>query len=189
MTKERTVDYVQLSTKRKRVKTAYVSLMLFAVGRGYESAYRFDKKIRDEFTRLPNGFCFELCVHPDGPSAYLFLDNKRRLKYVSQRSKKADVQMKFKNIERAFSVFSFSIGANQSFAQNGLAVNGDLPSTMAFMRTLAIVESYLLPNCITKNILKEKIHFPLFKKTFGRIAAYIHVVTGIITLSWLKRGI
>lgn len=182
-----TVDYANLSTKKKKAKTAYVALMLFAVGRGYESVYWFDKKIRDEFSHLPEGFCFELCVHPNGPSAYLFLDAKKRLRYLATRSAKADVQMKFKNIERAFSVFTFTIGAYQSFAQNGLAVNGDLPSTIAFMRTLSIVESYLLPNFITGNILKEKIRFPFFKKTLGRICAYLHVITGVLTLSWLKK--
>jgi len=178
------VDYEKLYTKNNFFKNLYVSTMLFAVGRAYETAYSLDKRLQKEFSILPIGFCFELCVHPKGPRAFIYINEKHKISYSKKFHKEADIQMKFRNLDRAFTVFTFKIGANQSFAQNGLLVSGDLPITMIFMRTLAIVESYLLPDFITKNILRELVKFPFLQRSFVRICAYLHIVIGIVTFKW-----
>jgi len=161
---------------KKRIKKIYLSIMLFFVGRAFQSAYRVDRTVRKEFDSLPENFSFIMKIHPAGPGILMQRNNKGKLKYMGRSAKPADVNIIFRNIESAIKVFTFQSSAYVSYAQNGISVSGDLACTMSIMRSLSLVEDYLLPWIITRKIFKRSTATPFFTKHINRVRIY----TGIL---------
>lgn len=170
--------YPDIAPGRKPFKTAYLKAMMFFVTRAFPAAYRIDRRVRGELDGLPAGFSFALTVAPSIASGSVYRDGRGRLRAGKLENDTADVVVRFRNVESAFDVFSFQCGAFESYAKNGMAVSGDLPTTMAFMRCLNIVESYLLPGIITKKILKREVRFGFGQRFWGRILVYLGVLFG-----------
>jgi hypothetical protein len=109
-------------------------------------------------------------------------DKNGKVKYMgwSPKGKKITLDMKIKNIEGAILMFTFQESTCVASANNRLAVSGNVPNTMAFIRILNIVETYLLPKIITSLAVKRYPKWSQmnpFRKYIGRVLVYVRTFT------------
>lgn len=164
------------------LKRVYLNVLVFFVGRAFQSASNVDKNIRKEIKELPKDFVFSIKVNPFGPSLTVKKTKNDRFKLLNSR--KANLEninliISFKNSERAFGVFTFRKSVFHSYAQNGFMVKGNLPETMTIMRILTILEAYLLPKFIVAPVLKRYPKWNFFYKLKNRILIYFRILLGI----------
>jgi len=164
--------------KRKILKRIYISTIMFFLKRGFK-AINIEKNIKKEINFLPQDFCFSIDIHPFGPKIVIKKCNNG-LKFLNpNRENNINLSIIFKNIERAFSVFTFKKSPFLCYAQNGLIIKGDLSHTMTVIRILSMLEVYLLPKFIVKNVLKRYPELNFFYKLINRILIYFRILTGI----------
>lgn len=175
-------NYPEIKSGGKLIKKIYVAVMLWIVGRAIQAAYRVDKEVKEEFDRLSDDFMMHLHVLPSGPGMIVGKDKKGSVKYMgwNPAGKKITLDMKVKNIEAAILMFTFQESTCVASANNRLAVSGAVPDTLAFIRILNIVETYLLPKLITSLAVKRYPKWsqmsPL-RKHVGRIIIYVRTFT------------
>ncbi|MBP9044341.1 MAG: hypothetical protein KBG49_12715 [Spirochaetes bacterium] len=174
--------YPEIKSTSKRLKKIYVAVMLWIVGRAIAAAAKIDREVKEEFSRLDDKFMMHLHVLPGGPGMIVGKDKNGKVKYMgwNPAGKKITLDMKIKNIEAAMLMFTFQESTCVASAHNRLAVSGNVPDTMAFIRILNIVETYLLPKVITSLAVKRYPKWsqmnPL-RKHLGRILIYIRTFT------------
>jgi hypothetical protein len=174
--------YPEVKSGSKLIKKIYVAIMLWIVGRAIQAASRVDREVKDEFAGLPDDFMMHLHVLPSGPGMIVGKDKNGKVKYMgwSPKGKKITLDMKIKNIEGAILMFTFQESTCVASANNRLAVSGNVPDTMAFIRILNIVETYLLPKIITSLAVKRYPKWSQmnpFRKYIGRVLVYVRTFT------------
>ncbi|HOV15038.1 MAG TPA: hypothetical protein PK771_12180 [Spirochaetota bacterium] len=163
-------------------KRLYLNILFFFVGRAFQSLSGVDKNVKKEVKDLPEDFTFCIRVNPFGPLIVIKKLKNNKLKFLNIKNlnyEDINLIISFKNIERAFSVFTFRISAFLSYAQNGFIVKGNLTETMSIMRILSILEAYLLPKFIVKPVLKRYPKWNFFYKIKNRILIYLKILIGI----------
>lgn len=170
------VKYRTAKLKNKPVKTLIVKTMMFCLGRGFQSIAKRDVEVIEEVKAWPEGFVIVFEVLPKGP--YLTLKKANgRLRYMGMKKNQADLTICFKNIDSALSIFlpiiKSKMGTAKAYAEHRLSVKGDLVEAMRLIRCLNIVEHYLFPAFISKNILKRHPYRPFGKLMAVRVAAYV----------------
>jgi hypothetical protein len=174
--------YPEIKSGSKLIKKIYVAVMLWIVGRAIQAASRVDREVKEEFGRLSDDFMMHLHVLPSGPGMIVGKDKNGKVRYMgwNPKGKKITLDMKVKNIEGAILMFTFQESTCVASANNRLAVSGNVPDTMAFIRILNIVETYLLPKIITSLAVKRYPKWsqmsPL-RKYAGRVLVYVRTFT------------
>ena len=138
----------------KKLKKLVVQVVMFVLGRAFQSASRLDSWIQNEIFTWEDGLVILMQALPKGPSMCL-LKKEDRIRYIGSGSKKADLTISFKNIECAFPVMAGLMGAEQGFAQNRMIVKGDIPLAMSLIRCINRLEAFLFPKIISSRILKR----------------------------------
>ena len=154
----------------KSLKKLVVQVVMFVLGRAFQSASRLDSGIQNEIFTWEDGLVILMRVLPKGPSMCL-LKKEDRIRYIGSGSKKADLTISFKNIECAFPVMAGLMGAEQGFAQNRMIVKGDIPLAMSLIRCINRLEAFLFPKIISSRILKRVHHMGL-KEQLIRLRIY-----------------
>jgi len=175
-------NYPEIKSGGKLIKKIYVAVMLWIVGRAIQAAYRVDKEVKEEFDRLSDDFMMHLHVLPSGPGMIVGKDKNGSVRYMgwNPAGKKITLDMKIKNIEAAILMFTFQESTCVASANNRLAVSGAVPDTLAFIRILNIVETYLLPKIITSLAVKRYPGWSQMspvRKHLGRIIVYVRTFT------------
>ncbi|HOJ64913.1 MAG TPA: hypothetical protein PLE45_10890 [Spirochaetota bacterium] len=169
-----------IKPKSNFLKRIYLSFIMFFLGRAFRSS-NIDKNIKKQILQLPENFSF--CLKIERANIDLIIEKKNnRFIIVNSKSKRdedIDLFIIFKNIERAFLVFTFQISAFLSYAQNGLIIKGDLQKTMIIMKILTLLEVYLLPKFIAKRVIKRYPKWIFFYKLFNRFLIYFRIFIGI----------
>jgi len=173
-------DYRQVQAGSKPLKRAYIAVMLWFVGRAIQAAARVDKAVREEFEQLPEGFTFSLGVQPRGPHMIVGKNQRGRVKYLGWRpeGKVVDLRMTIKNLEAALLLFTFQESTAISICRDRIDFDGDLPPALTVIRTIGIVEVYLLPKLISKLAIKRYPVLPFGRKYLGRIRIYFRSILG-----------
>ncbi len=135
------------------VKHALCSTVLSVLGPAFEVVGRHVPEFRKEIESWEEGRRFSLGVLPKGPSITL---EKRgdTIRYLGKGLKSPHITMSFKNYDSALPVLMSIMGSHQAFAENRILVEGDLAKTMEINRVVNIVNAYLLPGMVVKNVLK-----------------------------------
>jgi len=168
---------------KKVFKRAYIAIMLWVVGRAIQVAARVDKDVKKEFADLRDDFMFYLGVYPHGPYMVVGKNEKGKVKFMGMKpeGKPITLKMNIKTVDAAFLVFSFQESTAVAFARERFFVDGDLPDSLAVVRVLNLVETYLLPKVITKLAVKR---YPKWselspvRKYVNRVLIYLGIVTG-----------
>lgn len=176
-------NYPEIKPGIKYIKKIYIAVMLFVVGRAIQAAARVDRDIRAECENLPEDFVLCLGVMPGGPNMLIGKNEKGRMKYRGWKKEgnRVTLDMKIKNMEAAFLVFTFQESTAVAFAHDRFIVNGDLISALAIVRVLDLVEVYLLPKVIAKLAVKR---YPKwsevspFRKYINRVIIYTRTLLG-----------
>lgn len=139
---------------KKRFKTAVVKIVLFVLGRGFQSIAARDDTVKKEVAGWDESFSVMFQVLPLGP--YMSLQKKNgHLQFMGLNKSYADLVINFKNIQSAFLVFTAQLGTPQGYAQHRLSVEGDISKAMSLIRCLNMVEFYLFPRIIARMVLKR----------------------------------
>lgn len=71
-------------------------------------------------------------------------------------------------------MFTGRLGVSKAYAEHRFTLKGEIGKAMSLVRCIDIVEAYLFPSIITKNILKYK---P--QKSMGIIKTYVFAMLNI----------
>ncbi len=159
---------------KKRVAIAIEKLVskivLFFLFKGFKVTYKYDENVRKEIDSLQDGFTAAIDTgEKDIKLIIRKKDNKIiRLKQVEN----ADIEIVFKSIDVAFRMFTGRLGVSRAYAEHRFTLKGEIAQAMCLVRCIDIVEAYLFPKLITKNILKYQ---P--KKNIGLLRTYILALT------------
>ncbi|WP_136795731.1 MULTISPECIES: hypothetical protein [Desulfosediminicola] len=152
--------------KRKWLKEYICQIVLSVLGRALQSAAKFDHRLENEVAQLPEGFTIKMVVLPEretgriSPTMVLEKANGR-LKYTGRLRSRADLTIRFNNLESAFLVLTPQMGAARAFSESRLSVVGDLAKAVALTRCLNVTLAYLYPGVIARRLVKrlpEPIH-------------------------------
>lgn len=140
---------------KKKFKKSVCSFIFWFLGKGFAACARYDSSIKAEIDSMPEGFTIMLKIEAFGP--YMCLSKKDgRLKYMGlYEDKSAGIIISFKNIEAALLVLTGRIGIDRAYAEHRFTLKGDIAYGMSVVRCMYLVENYLFPGFITRNILKR----------------------------------
>jgi hypothetical protein len=134
--------------------TLAVKIVLFVLGRGFQSIAIHDGEVRKEIESWEESFSVLFEVLPGGP--YLLLQKRNsKLTLMGFSKAEADLVVCFKNLESAFMILSGQMGTPQGYAEHRMSVKGDLALAMSLIRCLNLVEFYLFPGFMARKILKR----------------------------------
>ena len=78
----------------------------------------------------------------------------------------------FKNLEAAFLMMTAQLGTARAYAEHRMSVRGDLTIALSNIRCLNVVERYLFPTFIAKNVVKRLPDIPAGKRYARRLWVY-----------------
>ncbi len=137
------------------IKKSIASTALLALSVTYEMVSKKSRELKDEISSWEDGRTFALGVLKDGPSITL-MKKGDRIKYLGKGIQgDPAITIYFKNIDSALMVFIGLIGAHTASVQRRVIVHGDLSKTMEVMRTMNIVQMYLMPGIVLKKTFKR----------------------------------
>lgn len=172
--------YREVKAGTKPFKKAYISVMMWFLGRSIQATSRVDKEVRKEFEEMPAGYTFSMGVVPNGPSLIVGKDKKGRVRYLggNPEGKKIDLRMTIKNLEAALLLFTFQESTVTSICRDRIDFAGDLPPALAVIRVLNMVEVYILPKMIAKLAVKRYPAWTVRRLLFGRVRIYFRAILG-----------
>ena len=146
-------DYVPSKARFRRM---LIKAGFFLLGRGLQSATRFDKDLHNDCADWPQGFRIAMQVLPGGPA--LLMEKKgKRLKFKGLKTDPdADLLIEIKNTATAFRMITAQIGAHHVYAEHKIGVVGNIADSMRFIRLVNKVEGYLFFGPLNKKILKKQ---------------------------------
>jgi hypothetical protein len=166
---------LQYTPRKSIFKQEIVKIVFFVLGRGLQSAAKHDVTIKNEVASWPENTVVLFKVLPDGSCMALTKTTQGRLLYSGTRVCDADatIVVAFKNIECAFMMLTAQIGTAQAYSEHRLAVRGDLVLALSIIRCLNVIERYLFPTFIVKNIMRRLPDIPFFKRNGLRVWIYL----------------
>ena len=160
----------EIKTGNSVLKNSIVKAGFFALARGCESTSHFDEGLKEELQAWPESYTIMLKVAPSGQE--LWLQKKGSgLKWIAKQDKEADLIVLFKNLETAYQIITTQSNVHTAFSQNRIMVYGDIAQSMVLIRVLNIVQAYLFPPFLSKNVLKRVPKFSI-KEHIGRARVY-----------------
>lgn len=173
-------EYPEIRPKTKLIKKIYVWIFLFVFGRAFQAAAKADKGAKEEFAKMPDDFCFAMCVLPNGPHMIIGKDKKGKIKYMgwNPKGKKITLWMKIKNLEAAILMFTFQESSCVATSRDRLIVDGDIPTACGILRLMNLLETLLLPKVVAKLGVKRYPRWSQLspvRKWVSRILTYIRL--------------
>lgn len=169
-----TASFPDIPPRSSPIKRAINKTVLFVLGRSLQSLSRRDPLIQQEVLNWPEGFTLMMVIRPDGGALAVSRLPGGRLQYHGSKfdEAKADVVIYIKNIEAAFAMFTGRLGIDVAYAQHTMCARGDLSYTVSVVRVLNIVEAYLFPSIIARNLMKRMPPIPFARKHLLRLKSY-----------------
>jgi hypothetical protein len=155
------------------LKKQIAQIVLWFLGRGFQACAQLDSTVKAEVAQWRDDYSVLIKVEANGPCLVMKKKNNM-LCYYGKSEIDADLSIYFKNIEAALLVLTGRIGIAQAFAEHRFVVKGDIMESMSLVRCLNIVEAYLFPNFILKNILKK-----IPKKETSSVHVYLRSILPI----------
>ncbi len=170
----------EIKPGRRFFRWAYLSIMLWFVGRAVQAAARVDEAVAKEFAAMPEGYTFSLGAFPGGPCMVVGKDEKGRVRYLGHRLDRQPVQLQLtlKSTAHLFTLFTFRESTPVANARARLFVDGDVPQACAAVRILDIVEVYLLPKPVAKLAVKRYPKWSFKRHTLDRSRVLARTVLG-----------
>jgi hypothetical protein len=159
---------------------AYLSVMLWFMGRAIQAASRVDEQVRKELRDLPEGFVFALGIRPRGPYLIVGKSGADACRYLGGDIDKqpVDLKLSFKHHAAGLLVFTFQENTPVATARDRLVVDGEVAPACAVVRILDIVQVYLLPKLIARLAVKRYPRWSLKRKWWNRVRIYWRALIG-----------
>lgn len=160
-----------ISSGNNNLKFYSVKTGFMLLGRALQSASHFEDEVIKEISAWKEGFCFSMDVLPKGPSLVMKMKNRKLMFLGTKGNSKAELIVKIKNIDTAFQMITTQAGAHHVYAQNKISVQGNIADSMRLIRLIYIIEGYLFPKILNKNVLKKSPNMNI-KKHLNRLHIY-----------------
>jgi len=160
-----------LGPKREDLKYHTVKVGFMALGRALQSASHFENDVVAEVAHWKVGFSFSMNVLPNGPSLVMEKRNRRMLFLGTKKKDDADLIVEIKDLDTAFKMITTQAGAHHVYAEHKIGVVGNVADSMRLIRLIYIVEGYLFPKMLNKNILKRSPRMTI-RKHINRMHIY-----------------
>ncbi len=158
--------------KRKiavRLKILISKIVLFFLYRGFKVTEKKDDSVKKEIEAWNEGFT--ICINAGVPNVKLNLKKENGKLVRLKQLENAELEIIFKSIDVAFLMFTGRLGVSKAYSEHRFMLKGEISKAMSLVRCIDIVEAYLFPKFITKNILKE-----IPKKKMGLVRTYAQVL-------------
>lgn len=178
---ETAFGYHDAQPATRPVATAYLSVMLWFVGRAVVAVTRVDPQMQREWAALPDGFTFRLGVMPVGPAVVVGKggDGSARCFGAGAGERFIDLDMRIKSLDAALRMFTFRESTAVASCRNRLVINGEVPPACGIVRILDAVETYLLPGFLARRAVKRLPRCSLWQLTVGRLMVYLRTLSGV----------
>jgi aldehyde:ferredoxin oxidoreductase len=163
------------------LRSLYLQLLFWFMGRAVAAAARVDAGVRDEFEALSEGFTFALRVLPNGPCLVVGKDPEGRPRHLGgfANGMDIDLDLQIKHAAAAGLLFTFRESTAESFAHDRIFVAGSLGAAMNVVRILERVEILLLPPFIARQAVKRVPTGEAAPGIFRRLWLYVRTITGL----------
>ena len=167
-------NFPDIKPNRALVKVAVNNFMLFALGRAMQSLSHNDPLIQNEVRTWPENFSLVLGVPPKGNQMSVRSVGNGRLRSMGKQinPEDAEVSIQVKSVHSGFRMLTGQLGPDAAYAQHAMSAKGDLSYTVSVVRVLDIVEAYLFPSFIAKNLMKSLPPIPFWRKHLLRLKTY-----------------
>lgn len=155
-----------------KMKAIISKIVLFFLYRGFKAGYKFDTKVKEEIDSWKDGQSFAIKTGIKDVNLCIKKQDGKLLKLKNIEN--PDIEITFKSIDAAFLMFTGRLGVAKAYAEHRFTLKGEINQTMSLVRVIDLVEAYLFPKFITKNILKE-----IPKKQSNLLRTYVYVLTNI----------
>lgn len=166
---------MKISLKKRfvmEIKKVISKIVLIFLYKGFKVTYKHDDSVKKEIDSWKNGFS---AIIDTGVENIKLIIKKEDNKIVKLKTiEHPDIEIKFKSLDVAFLMFTGRLGVSKAYAEHRFTLKGEIREAMSLVRCIDIVEAYLFPNIITKNILKYR---P--QKSMGIIKTYVAILLNI----------
>ncbi len=143
--------FAQIQSRSKR---ELVDFILTVIGVAFEEVSKRAPELQQEISEWNEGRRCGLGVLPKGP--HITLEKRgKRIYFLGKEAMNPDVSFLFKNLDAAVLVLTAQMSAHQAMAECRILLDGQISYGMEMNRALAIVEIYLFPEFVLKQILKH----------------------------------
>lgn len=163
---------MNISLKRKlemKLKETISKIVLFFLYRGINIVKKVDEEVLKEIASWNENIIIKIATYENGPSLII---KKQQDKIIRiKEANKYDIEIIFKSLDAAFLVLTAREGISKAYAEHRFILKGDITKAMSLVRCIDIVETYLFPKVIAKNLVKtiKKIKIP-------KLVTYLRVI-------------
>jgi len=158
----------------------YVRVMMWLVGRLLQAAAAVDTVVANEVEHLDEGFSFVMRVRgTDLGFAMRKTSGALRLVALSDLVEPR-LSFDYKHVTHAFLVLGFVEGTARSFANDRMAVDGEIAASMKIVRCLNRMEAIVLPRIVARRALKEYPPIALGDKLTIALKIYVRLVIQLL---------
>lgn len=163
------------------LKRAYISVMMYILGRAFQAITEQDAVAREEVKTFPTGFTFAMLVWPNGPGMAVRKVEAGHFEYARlPAGEKASLAIYIKHPQHAFRMLSFQEGTARAFANDRMVVDGELSLAIRAVRVLNRLEAFILPKFIARLAIKEYPGITFGQKLVRGGAIYLSVVKNLL---------
>ena len=163
---------MNISLKRKlemKLKETISKIVLFFLYRGINIVKKVDEEVLKEIASWNENIIIKIATYENGPSLII---KKQQDKIIRiKEANKYDIEIIFKSLDAAFLVLTAREGISKAYAEHRFILKGDITKAMSLVRCIDIVETYLFPKVIAKNLVKT-----IKKIKISKLVTYLRVI-------------
>lgn len=155
-------------------KRFLIRIVLRVLGNAVEAIDHIDMVAHKELSNYKEGCIIAMKAFPDGRPMCLCRKDGYFSYSGNNCSSNPDYLITFKSIDNAFSVLLGLKGIEQAFIEHRFSLEGDLMTSLPLVRALGIVEAYLFPTFMLRNLFLK---IPTISKSkLNGLAKTIHTM-------------
>lgn len=163
-----------------RLQNLYVRLMMWLVARLLGAASAVDPVVQREVIALPADFSFAMRVRAGGAGMAMRRSGDRLRAIDPATAGPLSLAFEFKHLTHAFLVLGFVESTARSFANDRIAVDGDIALGMKLVRCLNRMEAVVLPRFVAVRAVKAYPDIGIAQKLTLALRVYGRMVLDLL---------
>lgn len=166
---------MEISLKREmlyEIKISISKIILFFLYRGFNIVNKIEPKVYEEVQKWQDSYTVKIQTCEKGPSLILKKQGEKIVRL--KKEQECNLEIIFKNLDSAFLLLTGRLGIAKAYCEHRFLLKGDIMEAMSLVRCLDLVETYLFPKFISKNLVKE-----VNKTKIPIIATYLRILINV----------
>lgn len=144
-------------------------IVLYFLYKGFKVVSKKDENVKREIESWENNFTIKIDIGIDNINLKIKKENGNLIRI--KETDNLDLEICFKSIDVAFLMLTGRLGISKAYAEHRFTLKGDISKAMSLVRCIDIIEAYLFPKIIARNILKK-----IPDKTMGILKCYTMIL-------------